>query len=238
MSSTDAANIRGQLRRADKVMSTAEIDHVLRTRFCGRTATVGSDGYPYVVPNLIYGTEALFGCTQERRTVTSRATQATMTACASKWTSREKCFLTVISSAIPRFRFVRSSFLDASASSGMRPRPGFFHALYAQIRSCRLLGTGEGVVPAPRGDQRLQDCAGISDREGRRVARGGGSLASQEQDLVAAVAWQAYVMRADSCAASCSSEAFHGKRALPKVGRDATSSLAHRKSSAIATMIE
>ena len=126
MSSTDAANIRGQLRRADKVMSTAEIDHVLRTRFCGRTATVGSDGYPYVVPNLIYGTEALFGCTQERRTVTSRATQATMIACASKWTSREKYFLTVISSAIPRFRFVRSSFLDASASSGMRPRPGPF----------------------------------------------------------------------------------------------------------------
>lgn len=52
MSSADAANTRGQLRRADKVMSAAEIDHVLRTGFCGRTATVGSDGYPYVVPNL------------------------------------------------------------------------------------------------------------------------------------------------------------------------------------------
>ena len=52
MSSTDAANVRGQLRRADKVMLDTEIQALLRTAFCGRTATVGSDGYPYVVPNL------------------------------------------------------------------------------------------------------------------------------------------------------------------------------------------
>ena len=43
---------RGQLRRADKVMSAAEIDAFLAAAFCGRTATVGPDGYPYVVPNL------------------------------------------------------------------------------------------------------------------------------------------------------------------------------------------
>lgn len=43
---------RGQLNRADKMMSRGEIDSFLETSFCGRTATVGADGYPYVVPNL------------------------------------------------------------------------------------------------------------------------------------------------------------------------------------------
>ncbi len=43
---------RGRLRRADKTMNEAEIDAFLRGTFCGRTATVGADGYPYVVPNL------------------------------------------------------------------------------------------------------------------------------------------------------------------------------------------
>ncbi len=33
-------------------MLPAEIDALLATAFCGRTATVGADGYPYVVPNL------------------------------------------------------------------------------------------------------------------------------------------------------------------------------------------
>ena len=32
-------------------MSAAEIDAFLAGAFCGRTATVGADGYPYVVPN-------------------------------------------------------------------------------------------------------------------------------------------------------------------------------------------
>ncbi len=43
---------RGRLRRADKVMSTEETESFLSSRFCGRTATVDADGYPYVVPNL------------------------------------------------------------------------------------------------------------------------------------------------------------------------------------------
>ena len=43
---------RGILRRADKIMSTEEIDRFLAHALCGRTATVGADGYPYVVPNL------------------------------------------------------------------------------------------------------------------------------------------------------------------------------------------
>lgn len=43
---------RGQLNRADKMMSRGEIDSFLEASFCGRTATVGADGYPYVVPNL------------------------------------------------------------------------------------------------------------------------------------------------------------------------------------------
>ncbi len=43
---------RGALRRADKVLDEAEVDALLSRAFCGRTATVGADGYPYVVPNL------------------------------------------------------------------------------------------------------------------------------------------------------------------------------------------
>ncbi len=43
---------RGQLRRADKIMSAGELGAFLGTAVCGRTATVGADGYPYVVPNL------------------------------------------------------------------------------------------------------------------------------------------------------------------------------------------
>ena len=46
------ASHRGRLRRADKTMSREEIDGFLAGAFCGRTATVGADGYPYVVPNL------------------------------------------------------------------------------------------------------------------------------------------------------------------------------------------
>jgi nitroimidazol reductase NimA-like FMN-containing flavoprotein (pyridoxamine 5'-phosphate oxidase superfamily) len=43
---------RGRLRRADKLMSSTEIEAFLAASFCGRIATVGPDGYPYVVPNL------------------------------------------------------------------------------------------------------------------------------------------------------------------------------------------
>ena len=43
---------RGQLRRADKVMSADEVDVFLHGSFCGRTATIGADGYPYIAPNL------------------------------------------------------------------------------------------------------------------------------------------------------------------------------------------
>src|SRR6516225_5253203 len=43
---------RGDLRRADKIMSAEEAKQSLSSAHCGRTATVGADGYPYVVPNL------------------------------------------------------------------------------------------------------------------------------------------------------------------------------------------
>ena len=43
---------RGLLRRADKVMTVGEVDEFLVGAFCGRTATVGADGYPYIAPNL------------------------------------------------------------------------------------------------------------------------------------------------------------------------------------------
>jgi nitroimidazol reductase NimA-like FMN-containing flavoprotein (pyridoxamine 5'-phosphate oxidase superfamily) len=45
-------NPRGVLHRADKVMSAGEVAAFLGAVFCGRTASVGADGYPYVVPNL------------------------------------------------------------------------------------------------------------------------------------------------------------------------------------------
>jgi nitroimidazol reductase NimA-like FMN-containing flavoprotein (pyridoxamine 5'-phosphate oxidase superfamily) len=47
-----ATTPRGKLRRVDKRMSEEEVNEFLERAFCGRTATVGADGYPYVVPNL------------------------------------------------------------------------------------------------------------------------------------------------------------------------------------------
>lgn len=43
---------RGRLKRKDKAMNREEIEAFLATAFCGRTGTLGPDGYPYVVPNL------------------------------------------------------------------------------------------------------------------------------------------------------------------------------------------
>jgi len=43
---------RGQLKRQDKAMTQGEAEAFLSTSFCGRTGTLGPDGYPYVVPNL------------------------------------------------------------------------------------------------------------------------------------------------------------------------------------------
>lgn len=43
---------RGQLKRSDKAMSETEAEAFLASAFCGRTATIGPDGWPYVVPNL------------------------------------------------------------------------------------------------------------------------------------------------------------------------------------------
>jgi uncharacterized protein len=44
--------VRGQLRRTDKSMSAAQMRELLACAYCGRTASVGADGFPYVVPNL------------------------------------------------------------------------------------------------------------------------------------------------------------------------------------------
>jgi nitroimidazol reductase NimA-like FMN-containing flavoprotein (pyridoxamine 5'-phosphate oxidase superfamily) len=49
---TESTDKRGQLRRADKIMTAEEVDAFLNGAFCGHTATIGADGYPYVVPNL------------------------------------------------------------------------------------------------------------------------------------------------------------------------------------------
>lgn len=40
------------VRRADRVMSEARVVETLAGGFCGRLATVGADGWPYVVPLL------------------------------------------------------------------------------------------------------------------------------------------------------------------------------------------
>lgn len=41
-----------QLRRADKQMSEARLQDLLTRGYCGRLATVGADGFPYIVPLL------------------------------------------------------------------------------------------------------------------------------------------------------------------------------------------
>jgi len=43
---------RGRLLRADKIMQPDEIEAFLQSAFCGRTASVDRQGYPYVLPNL------------------------------------------------------------------------------------------------------------------------------------------------------------------------------------------
>ena len=48
----DVAPHRGRLVRADKVMSDEEAKAFLQTAFCGRTASIDREGYPYIVPNL------------------------------------------------------------------------------------------------------------------------------------------------------------------------------------------
>ncbi len=40
------------LRRADKQMSEARLQELLKRGYCGRLATVGADGFPYIVPLL------------------------------------------------------------------------------------------------------------------------------------------------------------------------------------------
>ncbi|HEX2863058.1 MAG TPA: pyridoxamine 5'-phosphate oxidase family protein [Deinococcales bacterium] len=49
---TDTTPARGQLRRQDKAMTEGEAAGLLASAFCGRTGTLGPDGFPYVVPNL------------------------------------------------------------------------------------------------------------------------------------------------------------------------------------------
>jgi uncharacterized protein len=49
---SEPQSMRGEVRRADKVMTREELGGLLARAYCGRTATVGRDGYPYVVPNL------------------------------------------------------------------------------------------------------------------------------------------------------------------------------------------
>ena len=59
---------RGDLRRADKIMSAEEVRKFLSSAHCGRTATVGADGYPYVVPNLyVWMEERIFLHTARNR---------------------------------------------------------------------------------------------------------------------------------------------------------------------------
>ena len=41
-----------QLRRADKQMSEARLQQLLAQGYCGRLATIGVDGFPYIVPLL------------------------------------------------------------------------------------------------------------------------------------------------------------------------------------------
>jgi uncharacterized protein len=50
---------RGRLRRADKIMGPEEIESFLLSARCARVATVGADGYPYVMPTLFVRLDGL-----------------------------------------------------------------------------------------------------------------------------------------------------------------------------------
>ena len=65
---SSAPSLRGDMRRADKIMTQDEVRAFLGAAHCGRTATVGSDGYPYVVPNLfVWMDERIFLHTARHR---------------------------------------------------------------------------------------------------------------------------------------------------------------------------
>lgn len=52
MTEATASSYRGVVRQPKEAMSQADVDALLAGAFCGRTATVGADGYPYISPNL------------------------------------------------------------------------------------------------------------------------------------------------------------------------------------------
>ncbi len=52
MATDPSPSPRGVLRRADKIMTAEQIDAFLDAAFCGRVASVGADGHPYILPNL------------------------------------------------------------------------------------------------------------------------------------------------------------------------------------------
>jgi nitroimidazol reductase NimA-like FMN-containing flavoprotein (pyridoxamine 5'-phosphate oxidase superfamily) len=52
MTDVSAASLRGTVRQPKEALSAAEVEALLAAAFCGRTATVGADGYPYIAPNL------------------------------------------------------------------------------------------------------------------------------------------------------------------------------------------
>jgi nitroimidazol reductase NimA-like FMN-containing flavoprotein (pyridoxamine 5'-phosphate oxidase superfamily) len=47
-----AAEYRGRMQNAEEEMTAPAIEEFLGAAFCGRTATIGADGYPYIAPNL------------------------------------------------------------------------------------------------------------------------------------------------------------------------------------------
>ena len=46
------SSYRGFVRQPKEALSGDDVDRLLTGAFCGRTATVGEDGYPYISPNL------------------------------------------------------------------------------------------------------------------------------------------------------------------------------------------
>jgi len=52
MTEGTVSSLRGFVRQPKEALGQAEVEALLERAFCGRTATVGADGYPYVAPNL------------------------------------------------------------------------------------------------------------------------------------------------------------------------------------------
>src|SRR6516164_4105996 len=170
---------RGEVRRADKIMSAEEVREFLVSAYCGRTATVGADGYPYVVPNLfVWMDERIFLHTARQR----GHFLANVEFC------DRVCFeADQPGKTFPRTRGMRH-FDRLSLRRGVwahrrrvgaRHQAAILHGVPVEVRTAGLLGTPQRYLSPHRLDHPLLDRPGDHDGQADPDARRRKTLAAR-----------------------------------------------------------